>query len=207
MESGENMKIRAYTPADEKGWLHCRVLAFLETAYFDNVLQEKESYAFPSIELVAEIEGKIAGLIDIEYETKEGAVCSRNSGLGGMIWHIAVHPYYSRQGVGQALLNEAEKIAKTRKLNYLEAWTRDDTWVQNWYEKMNFTMTDSYYHIYLEGNEIKSHFQSATEQLFPVSVFSHYTGENLKQFSGVQRKHQCVCYVKALNENGSIKSV
>lgn len=200
------MKIRAYAPADEKGWLQCRVLAFLETAYFDNVLQKKETYEHPSIELVAEINGKIAGLIDIEYETEEGTVCSRGSGLGGVIWHIAVHPDYSRQGIGQALLNEAEKIAKTLKLNRLEAWTRDDKWVQNWYEKIGFTMIDSYYHIYLEGDEVKSHLHSATGQLLPVSAFSHYTGKDIKQFADIQRKHQCVCYIKTLNETGNIKN-
>lgn len=199
------MKIRAYTPADEKRWLHCRVLAFLETAYFDNVLQEKETYEHSSIELVAEIDGRIAGLIDIEYEAEEGTVCSQGIDPGGMIWHVAVHPDFSRQGIGQALLNEAEKIVRTLKLNYLEAWTRDDKWVQNWYEKMGFTMVDSYYHIYLEGDEITSHLQSATERLFPVSAFSHYTGKDLEQFSDIQRKHQCVCYVKALNEIGNIK--
>ncbi|WP_152656654.1 GNAT family N-acetyltransferase [Oceanobacillus sp. CFH 90083] len=193
------MKIRAYTPADEKSWLQCRVLAFLETAYFDNVLQEKETYENPSIELVAEADGNIAGLIDIEYEVEERTVCSRGSDLGGMIWHIAVHPDYSRQGIGQALLNEAEKIAKVRNLNRFEAWTRDDKWVQNWYVKMGFTMVDSYYHIYFEEDEIKSHFQTTTEQLFPATAFAHYTGENPEQFAHTQRKHQCVCYIKELD--------
>ncbi len=29
--------ISAYRPADEQGWLRCRVLAFLDSAYFDDV--------------------------------------------------------------------------------------------------------------------------------------------------------------------------
>ncbi|WP_040984829.1 GNAT family N-acetyltransferase [Oceanobacillus jeddahense] len=192
------MKIRTYTPADEKGWLQCRILAFLETAYFDNVLREKETYKYPAIELVAEVDGKIAGLIDIEYEVEEGTVCSDGSGLGGMIWHIAVHPDYSRQGIGSALLIEAEKHARMKNLNRLEAWTRDDKWVQSWYEKMGFTPVDSYYHIYFEGEEIKNHFHSTTDRLSLLSAFAHYTRENLDPFADVKRKHQCVCYVKTL---------
>jgi hypothetical protein len=38
------MLIREYHAHDEKGWLRCRMLSFLDTAYFDNVLREKESY-------------------------------------------------------------------------------------------------------------------------------------------------------------------
>lgn len=147
------MLIRDYQNDDEQGWLRCRVLAFLNTAYYDNVLNKKEVYKNPSIELVAEIDGKIVGLIDVEYEKKEKTVCSRGTGLGGMIWHIAVHPDYARQGIGESLLKAAEKRAIDLNLNRFEAWTRDDGWVRSWYEKMGFRLTESYYHLYFEGNE------------------------------------------------------
>jgi ribosomal protein S18 acetylase RimI-like enzyme len=74
-----------------------------------------------------------------------------------MVWHIAVHPDYYRQGIGEQLLQEAEKRAINLGLNRFEAWTRDDYWVQNWYEKMKVIKVDSYYHIYFEGNEMKNH--------------------------------------------------
>ena len=50
------MIIRKYTEKDEQSWLRCRVLSFLNTAYFDNVLKEKETYENPAIELVAIID-------------------------------------------------------------------------------------------------------------------------------------------------------
>lgn len=68
-----------------------------------------------------------------------------------MIWHIAVHPDYYRQGIGEKLLHAAEKQAINIGLNRFEAWTRDDPCVRNWYEKMLFLNVHSYYHIYLEG--------------------------------------------------------
>ena len=129
------MIIRDYRVNDETGWVRCRTLAFLQTAYFDNVLNKKERYENPAIELVAELDGQIVGLIDVEYEIEERTVCSRGEGLGGMIWHIAVHPDFSRLGIGQQLLYAAETKARRVNLNRLEAWTRDDLWVQNWYEK------------------------------------------------------------------------
>lgn len=194
------MKIRPYQIEDEQEWVRCRVLSFLDTAYFDNVLKEKEIYENPAMELVAEEEGQIVGLIDIEYEMKERTVCSRGTGLGGMIWHIAVHPDFRREGIGTKLLNEAERIAKNKGLNRLEAWTRDDEWVNKWYVKNGFTKVESYLHVYIDGgNELKGTIKSEMPNLFPVQAFAHYVGEDVelvkKKFN---RAHECVCYEKML---------
>jgi len=132
------MEIRHYETKDKEGWLRCRVLAFLDTAYYDNVLQEKEKYENPAIELVAVDDEKVIGLLDIEYEVTGGEVCSRGTGLGGMIWHIAVHPDYRRKGLGNLLLKRGEVEARKKNLNRLEAWTRDDKWVHAWYKKNKF---------------------------------------------------------------------
>ncbi|WP_339212318.1 GNAT family N-acetyltransferase [Solibacillus sp. FSL W8-0372] len=191
------MIIRDYRVNDETGWVRCRTLAFLQTAYFDNVLNKKEYYKNPAIELVAELDGQIVGLIDVEYEKEERTVCSRGEGLGGMIWHIAVHPDYSRQGIGQQLLHAAETIAKRMNLNRFEAWTRDDLWVQNWYEKMEFKIVDSYYHVYFEGDEMDHKIQSNTPNLYLVNAFTHYVGKDIEQFKNNKRIHQCVCFEKS----------
>jgi len=196
------MIIREYTEQDEIGWVRCRVLSFLHTAYFDNVLKYKEKYENPAIELVAEFDGKIVGLLDIEYETKERTVCSRGSGLGGMIWHIAVHPDYFRQGIGTKLLLEGEKRARKLGLNRLEAWTRNDMWVQNWYEKMGFKQVDRYYHVYFEGKEMDDYLHSKLPELRLVHAFTHYVGNDIEQFKDkVSRIHSCVCYEKYLQED------
>lgn len=191
------MIIRDYEPKDEIGWVRCRVLAFIETAYFDNVLKRKESYENPTIELVAEMEGQIVGLIDVEYEKEERTVCSRGEGLGGMIWHIAVHPDFSRLGIGKQLLDTAVNKAKAIGLNRLEAWTRDDLWVQNWYEKMHFKNVDFYYHIYFEGDEMNHQIKSETPKLYLVNTFAHYVGDDIEQFNN-KRIHQCFCFEKSL---------
>jgi N-acetylglutamate synthase-like GNAT family acetyltransferase len=194
------MIIRPYNKKDEIGWVRCRVLAFLDTSYFDNVLTKKEMYENPAIELVAEVNGIIVGLLDIEYERKEKTVCSRGNGLGGMIWHIAIHPDYRRQGIGGALLCEAERQARKLGLNRLEAWTRDDEWVNKWYEKQQFSKVDSYYQVFIEdAEEFKGKLESCVPKLYPVTTFAHYVGEDVDFItSAFKRVHECSCYEKKL---------
>lgn len=192
------MIIRNYTDKDEQGWLRCRVLSFLNTAYFDNVLNKKEIYENPSIELVAEKDNQIVGLLDIEYEQEPKEVCTAKEKNGGMIWHIAVHPDFQRQGIGERLLETAIQEAKKFNLQYLEAWTRDDIWVQQWYEKMEFELSSSYYHLFMEGNELNGTVNTEVNNLYPVTLFAHYTGEDVAAFRNIKRKHECVCYVKEI---------
>ncbi|MFD1851483.1 GNAT family N-acetyltransferase [Oceanobacillus bengalensis] len=192
------MEIRNYHVNDETGWLRCRVLAFLDTSYYDNVLTQKEKYENPAIELVAVENGEIIGLLDIEYEEEERTVCSRGTGLGGMIWHIAIHPDHRRNGIGKLLLEEAEYLAKEKKLNRFEAWTRDDDWVNRWYRKNGFVNVRSYLHVYLE-DEIQGKIKSEVPDLFPVHVFAHYVGEDTDTIRECfSRVHECVCYEKML---------
>ncbi|WP_391118209.1 GNAT family N-acetyltransferase [Psychrobacillus sp. L3] len=191
------MMIRPYCSKDEVGWVRCRTLAFLDTAYYENVLNKKEKYEYQAIELVVEIDGLIVGLIDVEYEVKERTVCSRGEGLGGMVWHIAVHPDYRRRGIGEALLKEVEKQAIQLGLNRLEAWTRDDEWVNNWYEKNQFLKVDSYYHVFMEGSELNGVIETEIPKLYLSTVFAHYVGEDIDQLKAkFKRIHECVCYEK-----------
>lgn len=192
------MLIRAYQQHDEEGWLRCRVLSFLQTAYFDNVLQKKEVYDNPSIELVAVKNGIVIGLIDIEYELEQKTVCTALNQTGGMIWHIAVHPDFQKSGIGAALLKEAVKRVEECGVSYLEAWTRDDEWVKRWYLKMGFIEGAGYYHLYFEDETIDSVVTVNNDRFSPEMLFAHYTGENIKQFNHLKRHHRCTSYIKKL---------
>lgn len=193
------MEIRNYKKADEVGWIRCRILSFLDTAYYDNVLKEKETYENPAIELVAVIENNIVGLLDIEYETKEGTVCTRGNGLGGMIWHIAVHPDFRRMGIGKKLLLKAQEISKEAGLNYLEAWTRDDDWVNSWYDNNGFKQEESYLQVFIDGAELSGVIKSDIPKLYPILTYAHYVGEEQNEIKKkFKRTHECFCYKKRL---------
>lgn len=189
------MIIRNYEDEDNLGWIRCRVLSFLDSAYFDNVLQEKEHYENTAIELVVEIDNIIVGLLDIEYEVEKGRVCYYTDELGGVIWHLAVLPEYRNRGISTLLLNEAMDMLKDKNIKRLEAWTRDDKWVNNWYENRGFKLKEQYLHVYTDGDECDEVSDSKIEKLFLVNTFAHYVGKNKKEIKEkFKRVHECNLY-------------
>ena len=189
---GVGVVIRPYEDRDERGWLICRLLSFFDTAFFDSVEREKERYDKPSIELVAEKDGEIVGLLDVECESDGLAA---RPGLGGMIWHLATHPDHQRQGIASALLDEAERRACEREIVRLEAWTRDDAATLRWYGRHGFVQVDSYLHVYLEREDLRP-FDS---ELRLVKALAHYTGDRREEIRGrYARVHDDVLYEKRL---------
>lgn len=191
--------IREYCEKDEESWLRCRVLSFLHTAYYDNVLRRKETYNQPAVELVAIESGQVVGLIDVEYEREPKTVCTLCSSLGGMIWNIAVHPDFQRRGMGAQLLRAAEQKLKERGIFELEAWTRDDPWVNDWYRKSGFKKISNYLHVFIEGEEVHDAVHSSIAGLKPLEAFAHYSGEDSEKIrKKFNRVHECRGYYKKL---------
>lgn len=190
------MQVRRYEPRDEQGWVRCRVLSFLDTAYFDDVERTKPRYSRPAVELVAEIDGSIAGVIDVELDTEANEVASDPERIGAVIWTIAVHPDHQRKGVGGALL--AATVGEARRLGaaFLEAWTRDDAWVRAWYEKSGFDLVQRYLHVYLDGSDAEDYI-TAPSSLRVITAFAH--AEHLDELPDEpNRVHECVRYVLEL---------
>lgn len=195
-----NFSLRPYKQEDELGWMQCRVLAFLQTAFYDDVYNEKETYANPSIELVAICDEKVVGLIDVECELEPKSVCSATQsseqGLAAMIWHVAVHPDYRRQGIAQALLGEAVAQARSRNIERFEAWTRDDEFVNAWYRGQGFTEEYSYYHLMPTQEEINRTGLVTTtfDKTYPLTAYVHYLGDDPTFLSQFKRVHECRRY-------------
>jgi ribosomal protein S18 acetylase RimI-like enzyme len=171
-----SFEIRNYVDADEQDWVRCRVLGFLDSAFFDDVRREKEHYDGPAIELVAVADDQIVGLLDLELEPAEGVLWHTDA-RGGVIWHVAVHPDYRRRGIASALVERALELARDAGLEIVQAWTRDDAWVQAWYESCGFKQRYSYLHVYLQPDEAREEVTLRTEGLRPVLGFAHYTAE------------------------------
>ncbi|QOR35463.1 GNAT family N-acetyltransferase [Clostridium sp. 'deep sea'] len=187
------MNIRKYQQEDEQQWLQCRVLSFLNTSYFDNVYNKKEQYKNPNIELVAEIANKVVALLDIEI------LKNNNNVQFAMLWHLAVLPSYQKQGIATALLQKAERLLKHENISLIEAWTRDDKFVNEWYLKRGFKLTSSYLHVYLEGTECCDVKFVDKPKMKAQAVFAHYVGKNKTEIKQkYKRVHDCNCYQKNL---------
>lgn len=97
------------------------------------------------------------------------------------------------KGCRTKLLAEAEARLQTQQIKRLEAWTKDDKWVQEWYEKTGWNRKSSYWHVYMEGDKELKPLHSTMSKLYPVTAFAHYMGDevfSLKQT--VKRLHECV---------------
>ena len=115
--------IRKYKIEDERSWLECRVLSFLDSAYYYDVVQKKPTYSNPVIDLVAECDGKIVGFIEVEYEMGKGSTCYNDSYPAAMVWNLGVLPDYRRNGIAAKLLDESKKIALEIIIIYLKGRT------------------------------------------------------------------------------------
>ena len=169
----KDLIIRPYNLSDEENWLKCRLVSFHDSAYYDDVYTKKPIFDNPSLELVAEIDGKIVGVLDLEKDNKNGTICYYKSGLGAMVWTIAVLPDYRRLGIASQLILKSLDWAKSKNIDFIEAWTRDDKWVLDWYESVGFSRFHSYWHIYFKGDNAKSLFESNDKDISLQSVFAH----------------------------------
>jgi ribosomal protein S18 acetylase RimI-like enzyme len=185
--------IRDYTDDDEPSWLRCRVLSFLATAYFDDVIARKPAVGASGFELVAVNNSQtVVGLMDI---VMEGAV--------GAIDTLAVHPDYQHRGIARALLAQAITRGQARCLTMLSAWTRDDGAALNWYRTMGFIETDRYLHVFANHNADPAEPGRAVHAMRPglqlISGFFHAEideGRELReQFT---RVHVCRRFARAL---------
>ncbi|MCX4751336.1 GNAT family N-acetyltransferase [Kitasatospora sp. NBC_01287] len=162
-----NHVIREYTRTDETSWLRCRVLSFLSTAYFDDVLTAKPVVPAPGFELVAaDDSGAVIGILDV---TVEGDLATIDT--------VAVHPDHQHRGIGRALLAEARTRAGALGLPTLDAWTRDDPDTLRWYRAMGFAESDHYLHVYANYyTDVAEPDRAITERrpgLRPMAAFLH----------------------------------
>jgi homoserine kinase type II len=137
-------EIREYRAADEASWLRCRVLAFLDTCYYDDVWTSKPAAGADVdavVELVAVDEGRVVGILDAAVR-----------GELATIENVCVLPEYRGAGLGTALLREACARLAGSGARVLDAWTREDAAAIAWYGRCGFVEETTYLHVYTEYN-------------------------------------------------------
>lgn len=151
--------IRNYHLTDERSWLRCRTLSFLDTCYYDDVWTTRPDS--PAVQLVVIEGGEVIGLLDLEVE---GALATIDT--------VAVHPDHQGNGVASALLAKArDRLPHT--VTTLDAWTREDNSTLTWYGAGGFVESDHYLHVYKGGEESDDGWVSPDPLSAPVTAFCH----------------------------------
>lgn len=180
----EHLTVREYKSGDESGWLRCHTLAYLGTRE-RRLEQSKPTYSGRYIELVALVDGKIVGFLDIELEETLGAICYRKFEGNGMLWDIGVLPEFRRRGIATKLLNEGIERGRTLGMKRLEAWTIEpEAW--NFYEKYGFKKFYEYHHVLITNRENLRAFDR--DGLHIVEIYAHVMPET--DLEGVKKKYQ-----------------
>ena len=145
------MVIRNYSDLDEKAWLYCRVVSFLDCSYFNDVKTSKDIYEHLSISLVAEEDNRIIGFIDVEIDSDD-LTCS-NGERGAVIWHLGVLPEYRNQKIAKQLWLQAKEQLIQLGIHYCEVWTQQDIPANQFYVGNGFALNNeqTWLRCYLAG--------------------------------------------------------
>jgi ribosomal protein S18 acetylase RimI-like enzyme len=181
--------IRPYAPGDETGWLHCRLLSFFGTSYFDDVHLLKTRFD-RAVELVAvDDEDRVVALLDVEVEVE---------GDAATIDCVAVLPDAQGAGIASALLDAA--LARLPpEVRTLDAWTREDVAANRWYAARGFAIAHRYLHVYVEDGDPLDGFITPPGLSRPVKAFLHADIEHEADLRArFTRVHECRQYVRRL---------
>lgn len=187
------MKIKQYEKKYEKSWLHCRLLSFLETAYYDDVYTNVPTYEEKnSLQLIAVENEQVIGLIDVVWDSTTSKKTSFGEGNGAVIEHLAVHPAFQGRGIAQQLYAAVAQTLADNGLHFIEVWTRDDVGANQFYQKQGFEVASQYFHVY--GKK-----QQETEPTLVSGFYHVLEQEQLAQYDSA-RVYPCYGYLKWLNK-------
>lgn len=164
--SASAVTVRPYVADDAESWLRCRVLSFLGTDYFDDVLAERPSYSDRAICLVAHDGQRIAGVMDTEITDNAATIET-----------VAVHPDALRQGIASELLACTLQALRTSEIATVDAWTREDRAANCWYQASGFTENFRYLHVMKQHDDDDSGFGSPSGLSRPIRAFAHASME------------------------------
>lgn len=166
MTNARGVQIRDYSEADEGNWLRCRVLGFLDTSYYDDVVVAKPRYD-DGFQLVSVSGERIVGICDVSI-----------AGESGTIETIVVHPDHRRQGIAHGLLTTASERLRRTGRSRMDAWTREDAGPLAWYRAEGFVPVFRYLHVYASTPEEMTRSGRTDGRLMPRSGHFHACAEN-----------------------------
>lgn len=133
--------IREYEKSDEYAWLICRLEAFIDSSYFDDVKTRVEVYKGETISLVAECGGRLVGFVEAEIDSD--SLQKSYEGRGAVLWNLGVIKAYRNLHIASMLWKELLHRLKCAKVAYCEVWTQQDEPANGFYQNAGFSLVPS----------------------------------------------------------------
>jgi len=183
----EKVIIRKYSESDEDNWVKCYLHSYSSSIYINAMEETKPRYETPSIQLIAEKNQNILGILDVIFEEVPGQLDLDPEQRSGIITVLGVLPSYRRTGIALNLLEKAELILNNSyKVGRCEVWSREDSVLDNFWSKLKYLCIDHYYEVYY-SNDLFERFNidlpyEITPQSFIASVNSHSFSKLVRDF-------------------------
>ncbi len=124
--------IQEYQPFMELRWLDVHAAVMIDSAAWWTVLHKKTVYEKNVVDLVALINGKIAGFIVVEINSE--IIAEINS--AGFVWEFGVHRDFRGNKIGKMLIEKAHEIMNTKFQINKSIWYSQEEKAQKYYEKL-----------------------------------------------------------------------
>jgi len=125
--------IREYSASDEKEWLDLHAAIMVDSYAWWIVIHQKPEYKSEVVDLVAEVDGNLVGLITVEINSE---VIDIVEGEYGFVWEFGVHREYRGLGIGKGLIKRAHEILNNKYVINKSIWYSQDEKAQKYYEKL-----------------------------------------------------------------------
>ena len=147
------IELKEYSEQYERKWIRCYFQAYSCSIYLNVMEETKPRYETPSIQLIAEKNQNIVGILDIAMEEIPGQLGLDLEQKSGIITILGVLPQFRRKGIALKLLERAEFILNNiHKVYRCEVWSREDLILDNFWSKLKYLCIDHYYEVYYSND-------------------------------------------------------
>ncbi len=137
--------IRPYITEDETAWMRTHAIIMSISHAWNYTIQERPEYAgHISTRLVADHDGQIIGLTDVQYENEIGELCFLHDSMGGYVLEFGRLPEFSGHNIGQQLIDATIVDARSKGFHRLEYWSQDRT-AQRYYRRLGLNEIGRHY--------------------------------------------------------------
>ncbi|MBI1318102.1 MAG: GNAT family N-acetyltransferase [Candidatus Hydrogenedens sp.] len=140
-----DIQIRPYAESDQTAWMRAHAIIMSISHAWNYAIQERPDYAgHRSTRLVAEVDGALVGLTDIEYDNEPGEICFLKDSPGGYVLEFGRLPEFAGLGLGDRLIKASIEDAQRLGVRRLEYWSQDRA-AQRFYRRYGMTEIGRHY--------------------------------------------------------------